>query len=508
MKRTIFTIIAMCAMGISSAQGISDGLRYSSDQTIGTARFNALNGAFGALGGDFSAIGINPAGSAVFIKSSAAATISGNDIQNEASYFNNKTKSVNTKINLSQAGAVFVYKNPYETSKLKKWTLGINYQTSQDFDNEIFIKGTGNKSISHFFLNEAQGIPLELLQTQPGESTSDLYRYLGENEGVSAQNAFLGYQGFIIDPVDPDNPQNTQYSSNIGAGNFNQEYLYLSGGTNNKFTINLATQLNDNFYLGINLNTHSINFQQNTVFYEDNSNQGSSIGRVLFENNLAVQGVGLSGQIGAIMKIQEKLRIGLSLETPTHYNISEQTTQYLETRSIGDDPGIVTVVDPRILNIFEVYKLRTPGKVTASAAYIFGTQGLLSFDYSYKDFGSLRFNTLYNYTNDFNDLNTEINTSLKGASTFRLGGEYRIKKVSLRGGLRYEESPYKNEDKLGALSGFSLGFGYNFGNYNLDLSYARAEQERKEQLYSTGLTENALVNTTNSTIALTIGFAF
>ena len=61
---------------------------------------------------------------------------------------------------------------------------------------------------------------------------------------------------------------------------------------------------------------------------------------------------------------------------------------------------------------------------------------------------------------------------------------------------------------LDNLSGFSLGMGYNFGNYNLDLSYARAEQKRQQQLYGIGLTDSSMVNTTYSNIAFTLGFKF
>ncbi len=495
-------------MNATIAQDITDGLRYSSDANTGTARFNALSGAFGALGGDFSAIGINPAGGAVFIKSMAVVSISGNDSENEATYFSTKTKSINTDINLNQAGAIFIFKNPSETSKWGKFALGVNYQTTQNYDNQLFIKGTGNTSISSFFLNQAHGVPLELLQLQNGESISDLYAYLGENEGVSSQNAFLGYQSFIIDPINPDDPLNTQYFSNIGTGSFDQEYLLLTEGQNNKFTINVATQVNDKFYFGLNINTHSIDYSQSTLLYENNSNTNSSIGQVVFENNLGVQGVGISAQLGAIMKIQNNIRVGLSVQSPAWYDITEETTQYLETRTLGNNPETVTEVDPRVLNIYEDYNLSTPGKVTASAAYIFGTKGLISLDYSFQDFGTINFGTYDDDDGDFEDVNDDIGNSLNGVSSIRLGGEYRINQLSLRGGIRYEESPYKNDDVLGDLSGFSLGFGYNFGNYNLDLSYARAEQERKQQLYTVGLIDSASVETIYSTLALTLGFTF
>jgi hypothetical protein len=507
MKRITVLLIAIFAVTIINAQDITDGLRYSLDRSSGTARFNALSGAFGALGGDLSAVGINPAGSAVFINSTAAVTIAADDTENKASYFNTNTKSINTDVNLNQAGGVFLFKNSSETSNWKKFSISVNYQATQNYDNELFIKGKGNTSIDQFFLAQAQGVPLELLQLQSGESNSDLYAYLGNTEGVAAQNAFLGYQGFIIEPVDPDNPLNTEYFSNIGDGTFNQEYAYITQGANNKFTVNFATQVTDKFYFGINLNSHAITYDQSTFLYEDNSNSGSTVNQVGFENNLSVQGSGFSAQIGAIAKLQDNFRVGLSLESPTWYEISEETTQYLETSRIENGLSIIQKINPRILNVYENYYLRTPGKVTASAAYIFGNQGLISFDYSFKDYSSIQFDA-YNYDYDpyFNTVNNSIENSLTGVSSYRIGGEYRIKQVSLRGGFQYEESPYQNNEIIGDTSGFSLGFGYNFGKFNFDLSYVRAEQKRKQQLYTVGLTDSTTINTTSTNIAFTLGF--
>ena len=70
MKRYTLLAISLIVAFFTNAQNITDGLRYATDDVIGTARFNGLSGAFGALGGDFSAIAINPAGSAVFLNNS------------------------------------------------------------------------------------------------------------------------------------------------------------------------------------------------------------------------------------------------------------------------------------------------------------------------------------------------------------------------------------------------------------------------------------------------------
>ncbi|GEQ87258.1 transporter [Patiriisocius marinistellae] len=492
------------AMTLMNAQDINDALRYSQDGIFGTARYQAMSGAFGALGGDISAISTNPAGSSVFLKSEGAATLALNDKENSTTFLNNNQKSVETDGNLGQAGAVFVIKNRNEESDWKKFTIGLNYNAAKNYDNEIFVNGTGNNSLANFFVNQANGVSLDLLELQNNETISSLYSFLGNTEGTTAQNAFLGYQGFIFDPVNPTNSNNTAYSSNVANGPVQQEYLFLSEGVNSKLTINLSTQFTDNFYFGINLNSHVIDYDQSTLIRERNSNTGSTISRIGFENNLSVLGSGFSAQIGAIGKFNN-LRVGLTFDTPTWYQISEETSQRLSSTRLEDNENILTIVDPNIINIFEDYYLRTPGNLSASAGYVFSNKGLISIDYSYKDYGNIEFDTEFN-DNVFNNQNTQINNNLQGASTIKIGGEYRVKNFSLRGGFRYEESPYANEDIMSSLSGFSLGLGYNWGRYNIDASYARAEQDKLESV--SGLTTPIKVNTIYSNAALTFGFKF
>ncbi len=505
MKRIFFLLIATFAMTITYAQDINDGLRYATDATTGTARFNAMSGAFGALGGDLSAMALNPAGSAVFIANEMSVSLGVIDKQNDATYFNTSARGIDTDATLNQAGAVFVFNDFDEASKWKKFTMGLNFNNTNNHDNQIFIQGTGNTSIGSYFVNRSQGIPLELLQLQGVETISDLYAYLGENKGTAAQDAFLGYQGFIIDPLNPDDPGNTQYISNIAPGQFNQEYSLSSRGFTGKYTINFGAQYTEDFYFGINLNAHSIEYIQRTFLYETNSNAGSLVNEVGFENNLSVLGNGFSVQVGAIAKISDELRLGFTYDTPTWFEISEETTQYLETRRTEDGQSITEIINPNVLNIFEEYQLRAPGKYAASAAYVFGKKGLISFDYSYKDYSQTQFTS--DFSGEFALLNNAISNNLKGSSSVRVGGEYRINELSLRGGFRYEESPYQDKTTVGDLTGFSLGLGYDFGDYNFDIAYSRAQQDRNQQLYSTGLTSVAAIDTTFNNIIFTLGFS-
>ncbi len=506
MKAINIIFLSLFVISGIHAQQISDGLRYSTEQNLGTARYTALSGAMGALGGDMSAISHNPAGSAVFLRSHLTLSGALADMENSSSYFNNREKSFATDVTLNQVGGVFVFNNPHEGSAFRRFTIGINYDVARNFENEIYFGGKGNTSVNNFFLAQAEGLPLDLLQLQTGESISSLYRYLGETRGPQAQNAFMGFQGYLFDPVDPGNPNNTSYISNVRGNSFNQEYLNLSRGYNSKFTLNFATQLMDDYYFGVNLNTHTIDFDRSNVFLETNANINSPVNKIGFENNLSVYGAGVSAQFGAIAKVAENFRFGLNLDTPTWYQISEETSQYLETRHTVDGRNRTEVINPNVINVYEDYTLRTPGKVGASVAYVFNQFGFVSFDYSYKDYSNLEFRP----SNDayFRDLNRAIKNNLTGSSSFKAGAEYRLNNLSLRGGFHYEQSPYKNTDVVGDLSGFSLGTGYNFGNVNFDLAYSRSEQESNFQPYSTGFTESADINSVYSSFILSLGFKF
>lgn len=489
---------------LGKAQNITDGLRYSFDNTTGSARYSAMGGAFGALGGEISSIAFNPAGSAVFLGNAYNFSTTFDDIDNTSTYFGTTQDSGDDRFTINQAGAVFVFPNYKQDSPWKKFTMGLNYNRQQTFHNDLFIRGTGDTSISEFFLQQAQGIPLNLLETQSGESISSLYRFLGETEGVSAQNAFLGYQGFIIDPVNG-NPNNTQYVSAIAPGSYNQEYSYFTRGYQGKFTFNFGTQYGENLFFGVNLNSHNIDYEQANFLREVNSNQGSTVTNVGFENLLNVRGWAFSAQFGAIIKVDPGLRFGITYDTPTWYEIQEETAQYLETRSFDEEGNsFLTVVNPLIINIFQTYKLNVPGRFGASAAYVFGGQGLISFDYSYRDFSNIQFKP----SSDpfFAQENTNISNLLGGVSSVKVGAEYRIKQLSLRGGYRYENSPYKNGRTVGDLNSFSGGLGYNFGAFSLDFAYVRTSQDRNQQLYDIGLTDSARVESTLSNYILTFGW--
>lgn len=501
MKKLLITVIAVLAMTFSQAQDITDAVRYSGENLSGTARFRAMGGAFGALGGDLSAISINPAGSAIFNTSYATVSLNYNQRKNETGYFNGLTSNKNSDVNLDQAGAVLLFNSTNPENKWAKFTLGVNYSQTNNFNDTWEARGISSNSIDQYFLGYADGIPLELLETIDTETIADLYTFLGENEGFGAQQAFLGYQGYIINP-ESTTLDNTRYNSAIAPGSFNQQFAYAATGLNGKIAFNFASEFNNFISFGANLNAHFLNYDRSTRFIETNSNAGSETNEVIFSNNLSTTGDGFSFQVGSIAKLNENFRLGLSYETPVWFTINERTSQRLE--SFSTEANVRDVVNPDVVNIYPDYKLKTPGKLTGSLAVLFGTQGLISFDYSYRNHS----NTELSPTGDpeFMFQNNLMAENLKAASTYRVGGEYRIENWSLRGGYRFEESPYKNESTIGDLTGYSAGLGYNFGNIKLDVAYDNASRTDNPQLYQVGLTNTAGIDRDFSSVILSLSF--
>ncbi|WP_452223789.1 OmpP1/FadL family transporter [Lacinutrix chionoecetis] len=503
MKKGIFLIIGALSMLTINAQDINDALQYSNGEIIGSARYRGLSGAFGALGGDLSAISVNPAGSAVFTNSFASVSINTSDVDNETSYFGGQGATSDSDFSLNQGGGVFVFRNRNENSPWKKFALSIAYDNTKNYEDSWRSRGTNTTSIDQYFLNNAQGLRLDQISAFTDETTTDAYSDIGNIYGYQHQQAFLGFSSFILEP-DSDAGDNTIYTSNIAAGNFDQEYSYAATGYNGKIAFNVGAQYGENLYLGLNLNSHFLNFERSTFLYEQNDNAGSIVNQVGFENNILTIGSGFSFQLGTIYKLSNEFRVGFTYDSPTWMTITEESSQYLETVRVDGDENVLQIVDPRVVNLFPDYNLQSPGKITGSLAYVFGTQGLLSFDYSRKDYS----NTKFKPTSDayFSAQNNIISETLTTAATYKLGGEYKVNQFSFRGGYRFEESPYENGETIGDLNGYSLGLGYNFGNTKLDLTYDAYKQTRNHQLYNTGLTDAATIDANNSSITLTLGF--
>ena len=514
MKNNFSLVLVLVFVNFFSVfgQSISDGLNYSSNSYQGTARYNSMSGAFGALGGDLSAIAVNPAGSAVFNNGHFSISFGSENKANQASVLNSSNNFDKNSLTLNQIGGVITFENLEKDKNWSKISLGISYNQTKNNFNEFSVYNISNSnSIDSYFLNNADGLRLDQISAFEGESITEAYIDIGNVYGFSHQQAFLGYESFIIEPLEYTN-ENSSYYSNVQSGVFNQTYRSISRGYNGKLTANIGLQYNDNIYFGLNLNSHFIDYDNYTILNEINDNGESGqfrINGIYFENKLSTFGEGFSAQFGMISKISDVLRLGFTYDTPTWFTITEETTQYLETSMVDEfDQNSLLITNPNAINIYEDYKIQMPSKITASGALVFKNFGLVSFDYSRKDFSSMKFKP----ENDsyFSELNQEINFILKEINTYRVGAEIISDRFSFRGGFMTEDTPYKSTDNNidDSINGFSLGIGYKLNQSTIDLSYVKTNRLNYKRLFDTGLTNQVQLETDNSMLTISISTIF
>jgi hypothetical protein len=493
MKQNLIILFIGLSFLTIQAQEIrsEDAIRYAIDNITGTARYRAMGGAFGALGGDLSSLNQNPAGSLFFNNNYLTLTGSLSNSKNSSLYFGTRAKDTDSSLDLNQIGAVFVFTDNWSKNSWKKIAFAFNYENTNNFNNSIYSAGTNPyNSISNYFVNFAQGF-----------NENDLSGLNYTDFSFDGQQAYLAYQAYLIDPV-----TSSTYQSNVPAGaNYYQENQITTKGYNGKLTGNFATQYKDFLFLGLNINAHFTDYVRTTFLNEQNDSQAVvKVSSIEFDNELHTFGSGISFNLGAIVKPIPQLRLGLAYESPTWYSLTDELTQLVIGNSVDGSQSFTDFVDPQVTNVYDAYKIQTPSKWTGSIAYVYQKIGLLSIDVSTKDYGVTRFKP----KNLYSDVNYTLSNDLKRAIEIRVGGEYKIKQVSIRAGYHFDQSPYKIDQSFGDLTGYSGGIGYSFGINKLDIAYSYDHRNMNQYLISSGMNDPTRISRYNNNVVLSYSINF
>ncbi|WP_010177292.1 OmpP1/FadL family transporter [Aquimarina agarilytica] len=524
MKKFLFTTLGILVLSATSlAQTTSEVFDFANTNNLGTARYNGLSGAFGALGGDLTGVAENPAGGAVFTNSYGSVTLSQGGSNFNSTYFNTTTEASDANFNFNQIGGILILKNTSGSKSINKISLGILYNRDNNYNREYAIQGNSSiGNIGDYFAGQADGYDIQdisqrqlvndngvPLVDEDGneilEDFLDAYIDIGELPGLEArgQQAFLATTSNIISP---DTNNNRLYNSEIVGSNNSQQISTITSGGSSKVSINLAFEIDEKIYLGGNLNFHNYDLRKNTLISEVNNNTTDNISEVFFETRSRTFGNGFSLNLGGIAKIGDQLRLGLSYQTPTWSVLQNELDQNLTTFLRDQGPENPRNVDPGLVFSYPEYDIRTPGEVSASIAYVFGKDGLLSAQYSRKDFSNIKYD---DNAFDFDILNNRIKNTFQAVNSLKIGGEYRYEKWRFRGGLSYVTSPYKNDRIAGDTQGFSLGTGYDWGKWKLDIGYNHFEIDSNEVPFENDLYNNAAaINRKGDAVSVTLGVNF
>ncbi len=512
-------VASMLLLTVSiNAQNEDHALRYSYDRPSGTARSIGLGGAMGALGGDYSAVGINPAGIAVYRSSEFAFTPSLIFNQTESDYYGTTTEDDKFSVPFNHISYVGTSRSMRETTNgLVSTHFGIGYNRTNNYNRKSFIQGDGiESSLLHMFASNAFGrSPQELGNFYTGIAydarllelvpESDLYEYLHGYEFVNESgNLELG-------PVN----------------GINQMKLISEEGYSGNFDLSFGANFSNKFYLGASLGIASLVNQKETQHYEKagaevydayieyrESNGFDILDDFYFDEFERTTGTGIGLKIGAILKPVQSIRLGAAFHTPTYYSMEmEYETQANSYFFDADNYEMTSPLGESSFNF------RTPAKATGSFAYIFGTTGLISFDYEYTNYASMEYNSSNNNIGDksvFNDLNQTINETFQPTHNLRVGAEYKIASmIALRGGYAYFQNPYQEEflNSKGEHFNITGGLGFRQGNMTIDLAYLYNQQSYIHSLYYSqdipdDVQEPADMTSTDHQVAVTLGWRF
>ena len=471
-------------MQVTVAQNVNDVNRFLTTELNGSARYTSMAGAFGALGGDLTALSFNPASSSVFLNSEFGASVNYKNKLTKGTYFGTSTNRENDDLSLDHFGAVFVFNNKNTESPWSRVSVGINLHKIATYDQKASINGTNTNGIDQYFEYYADGLDFENLPIYDGETVSEVYKILGDENGFGAQQAFLGYQSYIVNPFNFENG-NTEYYSNVDYNQVNHQLSLNNDGWHRKTSFNVSGLYRNIFHVGVNINSHNLKFTSIQNLLETGQSLKSDTYDIDFKNTLLTLGDGTSVQIGGILRLKN-IRFGVTYDSPQWLTMIDETTQSIDTFHFEENSVVNEIIDPNITNVYEPYDLKIPSKTTLSFAYIFGSKGIISADYSSQNAGNTVLSDQYG-SNYLNTVSSRVNSEFGSINTLKVGGEYRIKDISFRSGILSRNGVYKNSTTNDIA--LTLGLGLDFGASNLSLSLINFEQNKRFELFSEGLTD-------------------
>jgi hypothetical protein len=429
-----------------NAQNLVDATRFSSSDLNGTAYYNSMAGAFGALGGDPSSMVNNPAGTAVYrnVSEISVTTNFATARTKTTGDFTSRKRQRDFSIgNLSYILSV----GTEQCEHLVNFTLGLGFNHTEGVKRRYAV-GFNNQTPSSSFGNYVSNLANQgLIQAGKFDTPAYLGTSAAWNNASMPLLGLMGYSTYAIDNC-TDALGNTTggvraYDDAADCNSY-ADLFVREENRMDEFNLNIAGNWDDFVYAGLTLSIVDYNSVINSEFSEYYDDQYGSY--TYYDNDLETKGTGFNLKLGAIIKPTDSWRLGLAIHTPTWYDMTDIYNGWMSTNAQESDynPGTaVSAGDPA----YEYdYRFSTPWKYQFSTAYVFGTRGVLSFEYDMDDYRSMRYYEASNsYGEDFSIQKQLIKDYMTEMHTFRIGGEFRATpKFSVRAGYAHRTSPYKD----------------------------------------------------------------
>lgn len=496
MKKTISIITSLVFAGLVNGQNFTDALRYSEMETQGTARYTAMGGSFGALGGEASALGKNPAGIGIYRSSEFTFSAGFNAIDSDSKYRGEIRNDGGLNFNLPNISYIGNYKG--DANGWKNYSFGLTYNRITTFNNQSRLAGNSNNST---IIDDY----LQVLNND-NPSTDDVANY------VYPFGASEAYNVFMIN-ADPTGERSyTTYSEalyGINPISTRQERSSRVKGNQSETAFTFGGNYQDRWFVGGSMGFQRVRYDREVSYkeeytYVDTINTANFYPSEFTENfDQLVLGTGVNFKFGIIYRLNEAIRLGAAVHSPTFLGLSEEFTFESTSTAVN---GVVEESGESFTD-FD-YQIRTPARFIGSLGYVFLQKASINFEYEYVDYSSAKLNDSQNSPFDFSPENEEIKNTLTSTHNIRFGAEVKEGPFVFRGGVRYDDNPYAssvalnpNEDRIT----YSLGTGFRSKNYNFDIAYSTFKVNSIDQLYATN-PEAARIEEREHNLVFTLGW--
>ena len=303
----LFSVIALTPL---YAQETYENANIAMEDLNGTARYVGMGGAMDALGTDISTISSNPAGIGLFRHSTANVSFGFVSQQGGKSFADGNK----TNMSFDQAGFVYAHRTGHNSFL----NFAFNYHKSRNFD---YILSAADA------LNGASQNKLSYMKG--AEGLFDIY----DNNGTfTADNNTFNQVDYLY--------YNALLSDENGDFYFNEANGYLFNRANSgyigEYDFNISGNINDRVYLGLTFGISDVNYKGYGEYTETLADaSGAGIGNVTLADERRIDGTGFNVKAGIIFRPIEAspFRIGISVATPTWYDLTTTNYTYLQNNT-------------------------------------------------------------------------------------------------------------------------------------------------------------------------------
>jgi len=433
-KILFISFITLISATFLLAQNFNDALRVSFKPLGIGARPLGIGNAFIAVSDNYLASSYNPAGLFQIKRMEFHGSINYQKLENDVTFFGNKSSFSNSFTKLSDIGFVF----PFPTIR-GSFVLAFGYSRNNNFNEALNFSGFNSGNTS-------------MIQALLGKGDVSYLLYLTDSTGN-------------ITPIN---------------GKLQQSGTILGSGSEDHWTLSGAIEVAKDLAVGLSVSVVSGEFERNRDFMEEDINNiydnnvrtdpadPRTADFIFFklEESLKWELTGFSAKVGLMYRMKDFLRTGITMKFPSVVSIKENylVDGYSEFRrfSADIDPPLESNIDYEIWTPFEF------GLGLALSKYGLTVSG----DINLIDYTQMEFKGLSPTKTAKN--NRDIKQLFRSVIDFSIGFEYNVFNTGfrVRGGYFTKNSPFKDDPSDFNRNYFTLGAGFiTSEGFSFDLAY-------------------------------------